>query len=274
MQLGIVSQQVADLPIVADDGDLGWAVSEVNLGSALALDPPGLGRWEVTGLVLLSLVVHVLLAVQVARKGRATPLLHEQQVMIEILRPPVPPPVVQPEPPKPEPPPPIARKTETHRPEPRIVAKLEPATQPTKVAPANELPELPVGDEPALAMASRKGTGTVAALPPPPAPPPAPLRVAPPAEVAAHEGANYLKNPRPAYPELAQRRGWEGEVLLRVRVSQDGRPVTISVQKSSGRDLLDTAAVEAVRGWSFVPAHQGSQAVAGWVTVPIVFHLQ
>jgi hypothetical protein len=94
-------------------------------------------------------------------------VLREQQVMIEILRPPVPPPVVQPEPPKPEPPPPIARKTEAHRPEPRVVAKLEPVTQPTKVSPANELPELPVGDEPALAMASGKGTGTVAAPPPP-----------------------------------------------------------------------------------------------------------
>jgi protein TonB len=273
MQLGAVSQQVVDLPIVVDDRDLGWAAPEGNLGSALALDPPGLSRWEVIGLVLLSLVLHILLAVQVARKGRAAPVLREQQVIIEILRPPVPPPVVQPEPPKPEPPPPIARKTEAHRPEPRIVAKLEPVTQPTKVSPANELPELPVGDEPALAMASGRGTGTVTA-PPPPAPTPAPTRVAPPPEVAAHEGANYLKNPRPAYPEIAQRRGWEGEVLLRVRVSPEGRSVTISVQKSSGRDLLDTAAVEAVRGWSFVPAHLGSQAVAGWVTVPIVFHLQ
>jgi protein TonB len=201
-------------------------------------------------------------------------VLREQQVMIEILRPPVPPPVVQPEPPKPEPPQPVARKTEAHRPEPRVVAKLEPVTQPTKPSPANELPELPVGDDPALAMASGKGTGTVAAPPPAPTPAPAPARVAPPPVVAAHEGANYLKNPRPAYPELAQRRGWEGEVLLRVRVSPDGRPITISVQKSSGRDLLDTAAIEAVRGWSFVPAHLGSQAVAGWVTVPIVFHLQ
>ena len=268
MQLGAVSQQVPDLPIAVDDSDPEWAVPEASLGS---LDPPGLSLREITSLVVLSLVLHALLVVHAARKGRAAPVLHEQQVMIEILRPPVPPPVAQP--PKPEPPPPIARKIETHRPEPRVVAKLEPVIQPTKVSLANELPELPVGDEPALAMASGKGTGTVAA-PPPPAPSPTPVRVAPPPEVAAHEGANYLKNPRPAYPELAQRRGWEGEVLLRVRVSPEGRPVTISVQKSSGRDLLDTAAVEAVRGWSFVPAHLGSQAVAGWVTVPIVFHLQ
>jgi len=271
MQLGAVSQQSPDPPVMVDDRDLGWSLSEPTLDSALALNPPGLSRWEVASLVLLSLLVHVLLAVQVARKGKAAPVLHEQQVMIEILRPPVPPPVVQPEPPKPEPPP-VARKTETHRPEPRVVAKLEPIVQPTKPSPATELPELPVGDDPALAMAS--GKGTAAAPPPLPTPPPAPVRVAPLPEVAAHEGANYLKNPRPAYPELAQRRGWEGEVLLRVRVSADGRPVAVSVQKSSGRDLLDTAAVEAVRSWSFVPAHQGSQAIVGWVTVPIVFHLQ
>jgi len=272
MQLGAVSQQVPDLPMVVENRDLGWGLPEANVGSALALDPPGLNRWEVTGLVLLSLVLHALLAVQVARKGRSAPVLHEQQVMIEILRPPVPPPVVQPEPPKPEPQPPIARKTEAHRPEPRVVAKLEPVAQPTKPSLANELPELPVGDDPALAMASGKGTGSAAA-PPPPAPA-APVPVAPPPAVAAHEGANYLRNPRPAYPELAQRRGWEGEVLLRVRVSPDGRPATISVQKSSGRDLLDTTAVDAVRSWSFVPARQGGQAIAGWVTVPIVFHLQ
>jgi protein TonB len=268
MQLGAVSQQVPDPPLVVEERNLQWAVQDANLGSALALDPPGLSRWEVISLVVLTLVLHTLLVVQVAREGRSVPVAHEQQVTIEILRPPVPPPVVQP--PKPEPQQPIARKIETHRPEQRVVAKLELVTQPTKVSPANEPPELPVGDEPALAMASGKDTGTAASSPPPPAP----VRVAPPIEVAAHEGANYLKNPRPAYPELAQRRGWEGEVLLRVRVSQDGRPVSISVQKSSGRDLLDSAAVEAVHGWSFVPARQGGQAIVGWVTVPIVFHLQ
>jgi protein TonB len=63
-------------------------------------------------------------------------------------------------------------------------------------------------------------------------------------------------------------------VLLRVRVSPDGRPASISVQKSSGRALLDQAAVDAVRGWTFVPARQGGEAIAGWVSVPIVFHLQ
>jgi protein TonB len=92
--------------------------------------------------------------------------------------------------------------------------------------------------------------------------------------VAAHEGANYLKNPRPPYPEIALRRGWQGEVLLKVRVSPEGRAVSVGVQRSSGRDLLDQAAIEAVKAWSFVPARQGGLPIGGWVTVPIVFKLQ
>jgi periplasmic protein TonB len=38
--------------------------------------------------------------------------------------------------------------------------------------------------------------------------------------------------------------------------------------------VLDDAAIEAVKGWTFVPATQGGQPIAGWVTVPIDFRLQ
>jgi protein TonB len=92
--------------------------------------------------------------------------------------------------------------------------------------------------------------------------------------VAAREGANYLKNPRPAYPGRARREGWEGTTLLRVQVGPSGKPTSILVQRSSGRELLDEAASEAVSEWSFVPATQGGKAVSGWVSVPIVFKLQ
>jgi protein TonB len=38
--------------------------------------------------------------------------------------------------------------------------------------------------------------------------------------------------------------------------------------------VLDEAAINAVKKWSFVPATQGGLAVGGVVTVPIVFRLQ
>ncbi|WP_258051025.1 energy transducer TonB, partial [Pseudomonas aeruginosa] len=72
---------------------------------------------------------------------------------------------------------------------------------------------------------------------------------------------------------LAMRRGWEGTVLLRVHVLASGSPSEIQVQKSSGREALDQAAVKAVKRWSFVPAKRGDKAEDGWVSVPIDFKL-
>jgi protein TonB len=83
-----------------------------------------------------------------------------------------------------------------------------------------------------------------------------------------------LKNPRPSYPRIAQREGWEGSVLLRVRVLPSGKPGNIAVQKSSGRKILDEAAIDAVTSWTFIPATQGGASIEGWVTVPIDFRLQ
>ncbi|MGQ9981663.1 energy transducer TonB, partial [Pseudomonas aeruginosa] len=116
---------------------------------------------------------------------------------------------------------------------------------------------------------------------PPPAPPPAPAAPpAPPAPAAApapltppSANAGYLHNPAPEYPALAMRRGWEGTVLLRVHVLASGSPSEIQVQKSSGREALDQAAVKAVKRWSFVPAKRGDKAEDGWVSVPIDFKL-
>jgi protein TonB len=82
-----------------------------------------------------------------------------------------------------------------------------------------------------------------------------------------------LSNPRPAYPDLALRRNWQGEVLLRVHVMPTGRPAEIAIARSSGRSVLDESALRAVRAWSFVPARIGDEEVDGWVNVPIVFHL-
>ncbi|NWD90666.1 energy transducer TonB, partial [Pseudomonas sp. K5002] len=103
--------------------------------------------------------------------------------------------------------------------------------------------------------------------PAPPAPP-APAPVTP-----ASANAAYLKNPAPEYPSLAQRRGWEGTVLLRVHVLATGKPGEIQIQKSSGRQQLDEAALAAVKRWSFVPAKQGDVAQDGWVSVPIDFKI-
>ena len=86
--------------------------------------------------------------------------------------------------------------------------------------------------------------------------------------------AAYLRNPAPVYPLLARRLGEQGQVVLRVRVSQAGAAEEIEIASASGFARLDQAAVEAVRRWRFVPARRGMQGTAAWVLVPIAFKLE
>ncbi|PKM10136.1 MAG: energy transducer TonB [Gammaproteobacteria bacterium HGW-Gammaproteobacteria-3] len=85
--------------------------------------------------------------------------------------------------------------------------------------------------------------------------------------------ANYGSNPKPKYPTIARSRGWQGKVLLRVRVTAGGLSEAVSVQRSSGHDVLDESAVAAVEKWKFIPAKRGGIAVASSVIVPIIFTL-
>jgi protein TonB len=86
--------------------------------------------------------------------------------------------------------------------------------------------------------------------------------------------ASYAHNPAPTYPTAAQSRGWQGKVLLRVLVSAEGLSETVSIEQSSGYDILDESALEAVKKWQFTPAMQGETALASTVLVPIIFSLR
>lgn len=86
--------------------------------------------------------------------------------------------------------------------------------------------------------------------------------------------AAYLNNPPPQYPAAAKRRNIEGTVMLGVQVSESGQAAHISIHKSSGSELLDFAALEAVSKWRFVPAKINGEAVASSVRVPVIFKLR
>ena len=91
--------------------------------------------------------------------------------------------------------------------------------------------------------------------------------------VAPRSNAAYLKNPKPAYPPIALRRGMQGLVLLTVEVSKKGTPLAVRIKKSSGFVLLDKSALKAVRRWRFAPATRGGLPVSATVDVPIRFSL-
>ena len=110
-------------------------------------------------------------------------------------------------------------------------------------------------------------------VPAPPQPIPAQTEAVVEQVTEASGDADYLQNPAPKYPGLAQRQGWEGTVWLHVLVKSDGTPAQIDLEKSSGRKTLDDAALAAVKNWRFVPAKRGETAVDGWVSVPLEFKL-
>lgn len=84
----------------------------------------------------------------------------------------------------------------------------------------------------------------------------------------------YSENPKPLYPQEARKKGYEGEVLLRVEVLSNGRVGEIEVRRSSGHEVLDRSAITTVKQWRFVPAKKGETQVPVWVNIPVAFQLR
>lgn len=55
----------------------------------------------------------------------------------------------------------------------------------------------------------------------------------------------------PSYPRVAQVRGLEGSVVLKIKVTPEGSADETAILKSSGHDILDRAALEVVPKWRF-----------------------
>jgi protein TonB len=75
----------------------------------------------------------------------------------------------------------------------------------------------------------------------------------------------------PSFPIEAVRRDESGTVLLHVPVDAEGVAGPVSLQRSSGSEILDDAAIRAVSAWRFEPARADGRAVAGIAEIPIEF---
>lgn len=106
---------------------------------------------------------------------------------------------------------------------------------------------------------------------PPPAAAPAPVAPAP-FQVANYRAA-YLQNPPPRYPPTARERHWQGEVLIRTHILADGSAGEVRVERSSGHEILDESALDAIKRWRFIAAKEGDKPVASTVIIPIEFKL-
>jgi len=96
----------------------------------------------------------------------------------------------------------------------------------------------------------------------------------PSAEETTQATPAYRKNPRPEYPRIARRRGYQGTVLLEVLVNKAGKVDDLRILQSSGYRMLDRSALQSVKTWLFEPGSIGDQKVDMWVRVPVRFELK
>jgi len=84
----------------------------------------------------------------------------------------------------------------------------------------------------------------------------------------------YKQNTSPPYPRKARRMGYEGIVMLKVLVDENGRVDNLMLLKSSGYTVLDGAALSAVKKWLFEPGTEGGIKKKMWVKIPVRFDLK
>lgn len=68
--------------------------------------------------------------------------------------------------------------------------------------------------------------------------------------------AKILQAPPPSYPIDVKRAGIEGEVILNLEIDANGQVTNANINKGSGNELLDAAAVEGVKNYLYKPAER------------------
>ena len=101
----------------------------------------------------------------------------------------------------------------------------------------------------------------------PPAPRPEPLPVG--GHIRPPQKTKYVA---PIYPAIARANKIQGMVILEAVIGEDGRVRNVRVLRSI--QLLDGAAVDAVRQWVFTPTLLNGQPVPVVMTVTVAFELQ
>jgi protein TonB len=159
----------------------------------------------------------------------------------------------------PKPPAPLKAETQiftTASADPKPLRQLPPAD----AAPIKKTHGVPAGSsEPATTAAMLPGTRSKDALSG------AVLKLARPL---------YKQNTAPPYPRKARRLGYEGLVMLKVLIDENGRVDDLTVLESSGHTVLDRAASSAVRKWLFEPGTEGGIKKRMWVKIPVRFDLK
>lgn len=125
----------------------------------------------------------------------------------------------------------------------------------------------PDGDDAGAPFGIKGAIGPpVAALPPPP-----PVERKPVPVGGKIQPPRRLVTVTPVYPPIAQAARIEGTVEVEALIGEDGKVRNARV--IAGRDVLNDAALTAVRQWKFTPTRLNGEPVAVIMTVTVVFSL-
>ncbi len=72
---------------------------------------------------------------------------------------------------------------------------------------------------------------------------------------------------------MANRMTRAGVTALRVVVSPVGAAAQMELEPTNESNVVDTAVLEIVKSWRFIPSRSAGDPVAAWVIVPVVFRL-
>ena len=76
------------------------------------------------------------------------------------------------------------------------------------------------------------------------------------------------------YPRIARKRGWQGQVKLRLRIEGNGHLSNIQLHRSSGYLSLDNAALNSLQKAAYLPdAKSWLQGMHYDIVVPVEYHL-
>ena len=170
---------------------------------------------------------------------------------------------------------PEQRQPEKPAPKPAPEAAPQPAPRQMPAAVTQTDPSPLPATAPSLSPASASSaTSSTATAVPAAATGPATAAPAPAKVELPSASADYLHNPRPAYPPLSRRLREEGKVMLRVLIETDGSATKAEIRSSSGYERLDQAALQTVLRWRYVPARRNGVPEAMWFNIPINFVLE
>lgn len=75
------------------------------------------------------------------------------------------------------------------------------------------------------------------------------------------------------YPRIAQRRNWEGKVLLAFHITRDGNIKNIKINHSSGYNVLDQAAMISLQKIGQLPQLSSWLSSGMEIQIPIIYQL-